>query len=137
MAHIENSKVILEGIFSDASIYVPANTTYKEGTVLGRNSSGKLTAFSSDLNVAAADNVEAFNSSPLYILAQTITNSDTTNAATMDLVRVLEAGTVDKAKVIFVKTADASVVAYLDALHTNGIRLVNVEEQCGTSSIGE
>lgn len=133
MTHINNSKVILDGIFTDASIYVPANTTYKEGTVLGRNSSGKLTAFSSDLNVADP----VFNSSPLYILAQTITNADDSNAATIDLVRVLETGTVDKSKVIFKKTADASVVAYLDALHTNGIRLVNVEEQCGTSSLGE
>lgn len=137
MAHINNSKVILDGIFSDASIYVPANTTYAEGTVLGRNSSGKLTAFSSDLNVAASGDDPAFESAPLYILAQTIKNSDTSNAATIDLVRVLEAGTVDKAKVIFAKTADASVVAYLDALHTNGIRLVTVQEQCGTSSIGE
>jgi hypothetical protein len=137
MTHISNSKVILDGIFSDASVYVPANTTYKEGTVLGRNSSGKLTAFSSDLNVAAAENVDPFTSSPLYILAQTITNADTTNAATIDLVRVLETGTVDASKIIFVKTADASVVANLDALHTNGIRLVNNEQQFGTSSIGE
>jgi hypothetical protein len=133
MTHINNSKVILDGIFTDASIYVPANTTYAEGTVLGRNSSGKLTAFSSDLNVADP----VFNSSPLYILAQSITNADEDNAATIDLVRVLESGTVDKSKVIFKKAADASVVAYLDALHTNGIRLVNVEEQCGTSSLGE
>ena len=137
MTHISNSKVILDGIFSDASVYVPANTTYKEGTVLGRNSSGKLTAFSSDLNVAAAENVDPFTSSPLYILAQTITNADTTNAATIDLVRVLETGTVDKSKVVFIKSDDASVVAYIDALHTNGIRLVNVEEQCGTSSLGQ
>ena len=137
MTHISNSKVILDGIFTDASVYVPANTTYAEGTVLGRNSSGKLTAFSSDLDVAASGDDPAFNSVPLYILAQSITNADTDNAATIDLVRVLETGTVDKAKVIFKKSADASVVAYLDALHTNGIRLVNVEEQCGTSSLGE
>ena len=133
MTHISNSKVILDGIYTDASIYVPANTTYAEGTVLGRNSSGKLTAFSSDLDVADP----VFNSSPLYILAQTIKNADLSNPATIDLVRVLETGTVDKAKVIFKKTDDASVVAYLDALHTNGIRLVNVEEQCGTSSLGQ
>lgn len=133
MTHINNSKVILDGIFTDASIYVPANTTYAEGTVLGRNSSGKLTAFSSDLDVADP----VFNSAPLYILAQSITNADLSNPATIDLVRVLESGTVDKSKVIFAKTADASVVAYIDALHTNGIRLVNVEEQCGTSSLGE
>ena len=133
MTHINNSKVILDGIFTDASIYVPANTTYAEGTVLGRNSSGKLTAFSSDLDVDSP----AFASSPLYILAQTIKNADLSNPATIDLVRVLESGTVDKSKVIFAKTDDASVVAYIDALHTNGIRLVNVEEQCGTSSLGE
>lgn len=133
MTHISNSKVILDGIYTDASIYVPANTTYAEGTVLGRNSSGKLTAFSSDLDVADP----VFNSSPLYILAQTIKNADLSNPATIDLVRVLETGTVDKSKVVFIKSADASVVAYLDALHTNGIRLVNVEEQCGTSSLGQ
>ncbi len=135
MTHINNSKAILDGIFTDASIYVPANTTYKVGTVLGRNSNGKLTAFSSDLNVAASEGVEAFTSNPLYILGQEITN-DESSGATIDLVRVLETGTIDKDKVIFVKTADASVVEYLDALHTNNIRLVGVEEQCDTTSLG-
>ena len=131
MTHIDNSKIFHDGVYSDASIYVPADTTYKEGTVLGRNSSGKLTAFSSDLNG------ENFASSPIYILAQTITNEDTSNATTIDLVRVLESGLVDKNGLIFVKAADASNVEYLDALHTNGFRLANVEEQTVPSSLAE
>ena len=65
-----------------------------------------------------------------------ITNSDTSNPAEIDLCRVCEAGLIDKSKVIFIKTADASVVSYLDALHTNGFSLINVEENAGTSRLG-
>lgn len=130
MTHIDNSKIFHNGVYSDATIYVPANTTYKAGTVLGRNSSGKLTAFSSDLNG------ENFASSPLYILAQTISNEDS-NAAEIELVRVFESGLVDKNGLIFIKAADASNVEYLDALHTNGFRLGNVEEQTVPSNLAE
>ncbi len=129
MTQIDNSKIFHDGLYSDATIYVPKQTTYKAGTVLGRNQDGKLTAFSSDLNVE-----ETFKSSPLYVLAQTITNEDS-NPAEIGLVRVLESGTVDKNGIIFVKSEDASNVEYLDALHTNGIRLALVEEQTGTTSL--
>ena len=53
MTTIDNSKAILDGVFSDATVTVPANTTYNAYTVLGRNASGKLTAFSTNNNVDA------------------------------------------------------------------------------------
>lgn len=131
MTHIDNSKIFHDAFYSDASVLVPKSTTYKVGTVLGRNSDGDLTAYSSDLN---GDN---FASSPLYILAQTITNESSSASETFDLVRVCESGLVDKSGLIFVKSADASDVKVLDALHTNSFRLRNVEEQTVVSTLAE
>ena len=128
MTHIDNSRIFHEGVYADASVLVPANTTYKVGTVLGRNKAGKLTAFSTDNNVAASTGVEAFTTSPLYILAQTITNESTSQAETIDLVRVFDSGAVDKAGLIFVKSADASDVKVLDEMKVNNFRLLGVEE---------
>lgn len=136
MTTVDNSKIFHEGTYSDVTIKVPAKTTYQAGTVLGRNKDGDLVAFSTDNNVAAEPGPE-FNTSPLYILAQTIENKDESNAEEFDLVRVFESGVVDAAKLIFVKTADATDVEVLDALKTNGFRLRNVEELTIKTSLSE
>lgn len=131
MTHIDNSKIFHNGVYADASVLVPQNTTYKIGTVLGRDSEGNLTAFSSDLNG------EDFVSSPLYILAQTLVNESTSASETFDLVRVFDSGVVDKNGLIFVKSADANDVKVLDAMKTNNFRLINVEEQTVRSNLAE
>lgn len=136
MATVDNSKIFHEGTYSDASVTVPANTTYQAGTVLGRNKDGELVAFSTDNNVAASPGPE-FNTSPLYILAQTLQNTDDSNEEEFDLVRVFETGVVNAAKLIFVKTADATDVKVLDALKANGFRLRNVEELTVKTSLSE
>lgn len=136
MTTVDNSKIFHEGTYSDVTIKVPAETTYQAGTVLGRNKDGDLVAFSTDNNVAASPGPE-FNTSPLYILAQSIENKDESNAEEFDLVRVFESGVVDAAKLIFVKTADATDVEVLDALKTNGFRLRNVEELTIKTSLSE
>ncbi len=136
MATVDNSKIFHEGTYSDVSATVPANTTYQAGTVLGRNKDGELVAFSTDNNVAAEPGPE-FNTSPLYILAQTLQNTDASNEEEFDLVRVFETGVVNAAKLIFVKTADATDVKVLDALKANGFRLRNVEELTVKTSLSE
>lgn len=136
MATVDNSKIFHEGTYSDVTIKVPAQTTYQAGTVLGRNKDGDLVAFSTDNNVAASPGPE-FNTSPLYILAQSIENKDGSNAEEFDLVRVFESGVVDAAKLIFIKTADATDIEVLDALKTNGFRLRNVEELTIKTSLSE
>lgn len=135
MTHIDNSRIFHEGVYTNASVLVPANTTYKAGTVLGRNKDGKLTAFSTDNNVAATDSDPAFYTSPLYILAQTITNESTSQAETIDLVRVFDSGAVDKAELIFIKPADASDIKVLDEMKVNNFRLLGVEELTETTSL--
>lgn len=137
MTHIDNSKIFHDGVFTDASVFVPKGTTYKAGTVLGRDKDGNLTAFSTENNVAATSDVEEFKTSPLYILAQTITNESTTQNETFDAVRVFDSGVVDKAGLIFVNEDDGEDVAVLDALKTNNFRLVNVEEQAGVSCLSK
>lgn len=136
MTTVDNSKIFHEGTYSDVTIKVPAQTTYQAGTVLGRNKDGDLVAFSTDNNVAASPGPE-FNTSPLYILAQSIENKDESNAEEFDLVRVFESGVVDAAKLIFVKTADATDIEVLDALKTNGFRLRNIEELTIKTSLSE
>lgn len=136
MTTVDNSKIFHEGTYSDVTIKVPAQTTYQAGTVLGRNKDGDLVAFSTDNNVAASLGPE-FNTSPLYILAQSIENKDGSNAEEFDLVRVFESGVVDAAKLIFIKTADATDIEVLDALKTNGFRLRNVEELTIKTSLSE
>lgn len=126
MTVIDNSKIFHNGVYSDASVLVPKETTFKAGTVLGRDADGNLTAFTSEVE----------GSSPLYILAQTITNESTSASETIDLVRVFESGLVDKNGLIFINEEDAEDVSVLDALHTNGFRLRNVEEQTVRSSLG-
>ena len=91
MATVDYSKIFHEGTYSDVSVTVPANTTYQAGTVLGRNKDGELVAFSTDNNVAAEPGPE-FNTSPLYILAQTLQNTADSNEEEFDLVRVFETG---------------------------------------------
>ncbi len=125
MTTIDNSKIFLGGVFTDADVYVAANTTYYAGTVLGRNVSGKLVAFSSDNNVAAANDDPAFNTSPLYILAQDIVNA--TSSAIEQTCRVYECGEIDASKVIFVKAADKTTENY-DELKKIGYTLVNVQQ---------
>ena len=124
MTTIDNSKIFLGGIFTDAEVKVAANTTYYAGTILGRNVSGDLVAFSSDNNVEASGDDPAFNTAPLYILAQDIANA--TGSAVTTMCRVYECGEIDASKVIFVKAADKTTENY-DALKTNGYTLVNVQ----------
>lgn len=135
MTHIDNSKIFHDGVYADASILVPKGTTYKIGTVLGRDKDGNLTAFSTDNNVAASDSTPAFTTSPLYILAQNLTNESATADETFDLVKVFDSGVVDKAGLIFVKEADKTSVSVLDALKVNNFRLIGVEEQTVPSSL--
>lgn len=135
MTHIDNSKIFHEGVYADVTLTVAASTTLKVGTVLGRNSSGKLVAFSTDNDVAGTSIIEAFKTSPLYILAQNVVN-ESTSSEDFDLIRVFDSGVVDKSGLIFTKKADASDVKVLDALKTNNFRLINVEEQAGVSSLG-
>lgn len=135
MTHIDNSKIFHEGVYADVTLTVAASTTLKVGTVLGRNSSGKLVAFSTDNNVAGISTTEAFKTSPLYILAQNVVN-ESTSSEDFDLIKVFDSGIVDKSGLIFIKKADASDVTVLDALKTNNFRLINVEEQAGVSSLG-
>lgn len=137
MTHIDNSKIFHNCVFTDASVLVPKGTTYKVGTVLGRDKDGNLTAFSTENNIAATSTTEAFKTSPLYILAQSLTNESTTASETFDAVRVCDSGVVDKTGLIFVNEDDAEDVTILDALKTNNFRLVNVEEQAGVSCLSK
>ena len=66
MATVDNSKIFLEGAYSDATVKVPGETTFKKGLILGRDENGDLTAFTS----------ENEGSEPLYILAQDIINEE-------------------------------------------------------------
>lgn len=126
MTHIDNSKIFHNGVYADASVLVPANTTYKIGTVLGRNADGALTGYTSAVE----------GSTPLYILAQTVTN-ETASPLTCDLVRVFDSGVVDKNGLIFVNSSDATNDEVLDALKVNNFRLVNVEELTNASALAE
>lgn len=123
---VDNSKAILDGVFSDATVTVAANTTYAANTVLGFNSSGKLTAFTTDNNVEGTPTTPAFEAEPSYILAHPIVN-DTSSAVDYPLARVLECGEVDIAKAVFIKAADAKNAKVIAALKNNGIRLVHVD----------
>jgi len=115
MSKYGNPKVILKGVFADVQIKVPANTTYKEGTILGRNAEGTLIAYKS------ADCNEA-----LYVLAQTVTNAAAEE--TVALVKVLDGGSVNKDLLLFVDNADATKTAVLDNLKRNGFHLEHVQE---------
>ena len=117
MTHIDNSKIFHEGSYADETVLVPANTTYKEGTVLGRNADGKLTAYTSDVAT----------SEPIYILAQDVIN-ETASPTEKALVTVFDGGVVNASKLIFVKNADKTAVAVLDKLKRNGFKLERVEE---------
>lgn len=134
MTTIDNSKIFLDGIFGDATVTVAAETTLEPGTILGLNSSGKLVAYSTDLDngytPATANDpaVQAYTSEPTYILAQTLTNDDESDAVDVDMVRVFESGNVDAAKVIFAKNDDATDPQVLAKLKNNGFNLVNVQQ---------
>ena len=135
MSTIDNSKIFICGTFDDADVKVSSKTTLKAGTVLGLNSDGDIVAYSTDLDngytpaSGGSEAVEAFKAEPTYILANDITN-DTNSAATFSLVRVFVEGEVNKNKVIFTKTADASDAAVLAALKNNGFVLRNVQDAC-------
>lgn len=116
MTTIDNSKIFLGGVYTDAEIKIAANTTLVAGTVLGRDSNKDLVAFTTANE----------GSQPIYILAQDIAN--TTGSAITTMCRVYECGEVDASKLTFVKGADATDVAVLDALKTNGYTLVNVQQ---------
>lgn len=126
MTTIDNSKIFLEGAYSDATVKVPANTTFQKGLVLGRNATGDLTAFTSDVE----------GSEPLYILAQNITNGEN-SAQEFPLVRVFEYGAVNKNKIVFQKAADAEDNAVLDALKKNNFSLEVVVELSEPTSLAE
>ena len=134
--HINNSKIFHEGNYADVTVKVAANTTLKEGTVLGRNADGDLVAFTTNNNVEAGENTPAFVTEPIYILAQDVINS-TSSAVEKPLIRVFDDGVVDKAGLIFVKTADASDVTVLDALKRNGFKLENVEKVIEQTPLSE
>lgn len=127
MAKVDNSKIFLEGDFTDMDVQLAANQTLEAGTVLGRDKDGKLVAFSTANNVAKTDLAEAFTTEPIYILAQSIANS-TTSALEVDRVRVFDGGSVNKDKLIFIKTSDKTNTTVLDQLHKNGFELKVVEE---------
>jgi len=118
MAKVDNSKIFLNGVYTDAIVKVPANTTYAAGTVLARNTDGDLTGYDSTV-ITAADT--------FYILAQSIVN-DTDSDDTFELVRVLDGGAVDKSKLIFLHNADAEDETVLDKLRLNHFSLENVQE---------
>lgn len=134
MTQIDNSKIFLEGVYADVSVKNAANTTLEAGTVLGRNSSGDLVAFSTDNNVAASEGVPAFTTDPLFILAQKLVNS-TASAETVAMVRVFDGGVVNKDKIIFVKTADKTNKTVLDALRKNEFKLEAVQELSEATSL--
>ena len=126
MATVKNSKIFLEGAYSDVTVKVPAETTFKKGLVLGRNANDELTAFTSDVE----------GSEPLYILAQDIVNEEN-SAEEFPLVRAFECGAVDKSKIIFSKAADATDVTVLDGLKRNGFSLETVTELTEPSCLAE
>jgi len=128
MGTIDNSKIFLEGDFTDMDVTLAAGQTLQQGTVLGRNSDGKLVAFSTDNNVVATESKAAFTTEPIYILAQTITNPSSSVATEMDMVRVFDGGVVNKDKLVFVKSADKTNTTILDQLHKNGFVLETVQE---------
>lgn len=128
MTQIDNSKIFLEGVYADVSVKNAANTTLNPGTVLGRNATGDLVAFSTDNNTAE------FTTEPLFILANKLVNS-TASAETAEAVRVFDGGVVNKDKLIFVKTADATNVVVLDALKRNGFKLELVQELSEATSL--
>ena len=115
MTKYGSPKVILKGVFADVQLKIPATTTYKEGTVLGRDAQGALIAYKS------ADCEEA-----LYILAQTVTNAAAEE--TVALVKVLDGGSVNKDLLVFADETDAAKTAVLDNLKRNGFHLENVQE---------
>lgn len=115
MTKYGNPKVILKGVFADVELKVPATTTYKEGTVLGRNATGDLIAYKS------ADCEEA-----LYILAQTVKNA--ASSETTAFVKVLDGGSVNKDLLIFADASDAAKPTVLDNLKRNGFHLEYVQE---------
>lgn len=225
MTQIDNSKIFLEGVYADVTVKNAANTTLEAGTVLGRNSTGDLVAFSTNNNIADVDDekahgellftgtegtsvpvgtivktsddvefetlataaiatgattvkiiaqaknagiagnikddealtlknavagistvapvsdfsggvnkVEGYITQPLYILAQKLVNS-TQSAESVTMVRVFDGGVVDKNKIIFTKTADATDEAVLDALKRNGFKLEYVQELSEATSL--
>lgn len=225
MTQIDNSKIFLEGVYADVSVKNAANTTLNPGTVLGRNSTGDLVAFSTNNNIADVDDekahgellftgtagtsvpvgtivktsddvefetlataaiatgattvkiiaqaknagiagnieddealtlknavagistvapvsdfsggvnkVEGYITQPLYILAQKLVNT-TASAETVATVRVFDGGVVNKDKIVFVKTADATDKTVLDALKRNGFKLEAVQELSEATSL--
>lgn len=118
---IDNSKIFLQGEFTDVTLTVPGQTTYKTGTVLGRNSDEKLVAFSTE------NNSEDFNTTPLYILAQDVINEES-SPEDIPMVRAFEYGIVNKNKLIFKNTADATNANVLDELKQNGFKLENIQD---------
>ena len=124
MTLIDNSKIFLEGVYADVEVALAANETLAKGTVLGRKSTGELVAFNS----------ENTGSEPIYILAQDVTN-ETSEATSIDMVRVFDGGVVNKAKLIFANTDDASDVTVLDALKANGFKLEVVQEMGARTSL--
>lgn len=131
MTLIDKTKTFYEGDFADVTVTVPANTTLNEGCVLGRNKDKELVAFTTDNNVegVAADGdtpaVEAFNTEPIYILAETLPN--TTAAKATFKARVLDGGVINEDKIIFAKAADKNDVLVQDQLRKNGFKLVKVQ----------
>lgn len=128
MTKIDNSKIFLGGVYADAAVNVPAQTTYKEGTVLARNADGYLTAYTS------ANDTDSFTCETFYILAQRLVNEAET-AADVALARVYECGPLNKEKLIFINTADASSVTVQDKLRQNGFSLETVTELTEETSL--
>lgn len=129
MSTMDNSKIFICGTFDDATVKVPAKTTYKAGTVLGLNSDGDLVAYSTDNDVAATSTTAAFVGEPTYILYNDITN-DSVSAAAYPLSRVCVEGEVNKNKIIFINADDADDSKVLAAMKNNGFVLRNVQEAC-------
>lgn len=130
MTKIENARIFYDGIFANETVTVEAETTLAKGTVLGRNKDKELVAFTTDNNVAPAPESdpaeEGFTTEPIYILAEALPN--TTKSKATFTARVFDGGTVNKDRIIFIKSADKTDVAVLDALHRNGFTLVPVQD---------
>ncbi len=117
---------IYEGIYIDASVSVAAQTTLEVGTVLGEiTASNILTPYKSD----ATDGSKV----PCYVLAQQLTNTSDSAAATFTNVRVLAGGFVPAGTLKLTKSGD-TLAAIKTTLKNNGIFVVDVANDVVLSS---
>lgn len=118
----EIMEAILNGIYTDKDLTVPANTVLEEDTVLGEvTATQKLSAYKSD----ATDGSQ----NPCYVLANKLVN-DTEEPKDFSNVRVLACGDVNAGKLKLAKDGD-TVAEIATKLKNNGILAVNVQNGIG------